>query len=69
MVTPLGGRIRVANKEEGTRKPEGDVRIPRGVPIRQRVFEVKRHPVPAIRPLATRQFPVKRGVTEAKSEV
>ena len=27
MVTPLGSRIRVANKDEGTRKPEGDVRI------------------------------------------
>ena len=30
MVTPLRSRVRVANKDEGTRKPKGDDRIPMG---------------------------------------
>ena len=35
MVTPLGSRVRVADKDEGTRKPEGDGRV------RQRVVPTR----------------------------
>jgi hypothetical protein len=48
MVTTLGSRIRVASRDEGTRKPKGDARIPRGIPTRRAVSKVNRHPVLAV---------------------
>jgi hypothetical protein len=41
-VTALRSRFRVARKEEGTRKPEGDDRTPVGVPNGGRIWEVNR---------------------------
>jgi hypothetical protein len=55
MVTELRSRLRVARKNEGTRKPEGDERTLVRVPNRGRVWEVNRHPVPTDRSLVTRQ--------------
>ncbi len=45
MVTALRSRFRVAGRDEGTRKPKGDARIPRGIPTRWAVSKVIRHPV------------------------
>ena len=69
MVTALRSRLRVANRDEGARKPNGDDRTllrygyqPEGI------WRVNRHPVPARGPFTARQSLVNRAVTEAKSE-
>jgi len=48
VVTAWRSRFRVAGREEGTRKPKGDARIPTGIPTRWAVSKVNRHPVLAI---------------------
>jgi len=67
-LTTLRSRFRAARKDEGTRKPEGDVRRPIRLPNGDRIREVNRSSGPGRSGPCSPAIVNGRGVTEVVSE-